>query len=156
MALGHVNNAATYTSVCNPYIKDTFRCTNLYSGNTFLPLKEDNLSIMDISMCLFLRGSTVYFSTKNVTHFRSGITKQKHVLTHCTGGDDDFSPDPLGMSIPLDEFTGTYVYLWKPNEREVRVQQFMKMLNTYIHVHVQYTLYIMDTLGQIIIERKKL
>ena len=28
-------------------IKDTFRYTNLYSGNTFLPLKEDNLSIMD-------------------------------------------------------------------------------------------------------------
>ena len=28
-------------------IKDTFRCTNLYSGNTLLPLKEDNLSIMD-------------------------------------------------------------------------------------------------------------
>ena len=28
-------------------IKDTFQCTNLYSGNTFLPLKEDNLSIMD-------------------------------------------------------------------------------------------------------------
>ena len=38
-----------------PLIKDTlnkgqlctFQCTNLYSGNTFLPLKEDNLSIMD-------------------------------------------------------------------------------------------------------------
>ena len=29
------------------YIKDTFQCTNLYSGNTFLPPKEDNLSIMD-------------------------------------------------------------------------------------------------------------
>ena len=28
-------------------IKDTFRYTNLYSGNTLLPLKEDNLSIMD-------------------------------------------------------------------------------------------------------------
>ena len=28
-------------------IKDTFQCTNLYSGNTFLPLKEDNLSVMD-------------------------------------------------------------------------------------------------------------
>ena len=28
-------------------MKDTFRCTNLYSVNTFLPLKEDNLSIMD-------------------------------------------------------------------------------------------------------------
>ena len=28
-------------------IKDTFQCTNLYSGNTFLPLKEDILSIMD-------------------------------------------------------------------------------------------------------------
>ena len=28
-------------------IKGTFQCTNLYSGNTFLPLKEDNLSIMD-------------------------------------------------------------------------------------------------------------
>ena len=28
-------------------IKDTFQCTSLYSGNTFLPLKEDNLSIMD-------------------------------------------------------------------------------------------------------------
>ena len=27
-------------------IKDIFRYTNLYSGNTFLPLKEDNLSIM--------------------------------------------------------------------------------------------------------------
>ena len=36
-------------------IKDTFRCTNLYSGNTFLPLKEDNLSIMeqnDPSQCV--------------------------------------------------------------------------------------------------------
>ena len=28
-------------------IKDTSQCTNLYSGNAFLPLKEDNLSIMD-------------------------------------------------------------------------------------------------------------
>ena len=28
-------------------IKDTFQGTNLYSGNTFLPLKEDNRSIMD-------------------------------------------------------------------------------------------------------------
>ena len=28
-------------------IKDIFRCANLYSGNTFLPPKEDNLSIMD-------------------------------------------------------------------------------------------------------------
>ena len=28
-------------------IKDTFRYINLYSGNTYLPLKEDNLSIMD-------------------------------------------------------------------------------------------------------------
>ena len=45
------------------------------------------------------------------------------------------------MSIPLDEFTGTYVYLWKPSKREVRVQQFMKMLNTYIHAHV-HTFYI--------------
>ena len=38
-------------------IKDTFRCINLYSGNTFLPLKEDNLSIM---ICPLFRGSTVY------------------------------------------------------------------------------------------------
>ena len=28
-------------------IKDTFRYTNLYSGNTLFPPKEDNLSIMD-------------------------------------------------------------------------------------------------------------
>ena len=28
-------------------IEDTFQHTNLYSGNTFLPLKEDDLSIMD-------------------------------------------------------------------------------------------------------------
>ena len=86
-------------------IKDTFRCTNLYSGNTFLPLKEDNLSIMDKMICpnvsILQRFHCTQFSTKNVTHFRSGITKQKHVLTHCTGGNDDFSPDPLGMSIPL-------------------------------------------------------
>ena len=32
-------------------IKDTFQCTNLYSGNTFLPLKEANLSIMDKMIC---------------------------------------------------------------------------------------------------------
>ena len=31
----------------NLCIKDTFQCTNQYSGNTFLPLKEDNLSKMD-------------------------------------------------------------------------------------------------------------
>ena len=32
-------------------IKDTFYCTNLYSDNTFLALKEDNLSIMDVMIC---------------------------------------------------------------------------------------------------------
>ena len=32
-------------------IEDTFQHTNLYSGNTFLPLKEDNLSIMDKMLC---------------------------------------------------------------------------------------------------------
>ena len=33
------------------YIKKLFRCTIPYSGNTCLPLKEDNLSIMDKMIC---------------------------------------------------------------------------------------------------------
>ena len=44
----------TYSGISNKghlCIKDTFRCTNLYSGNTFLPLKEDNFSIMDKMLC---------------------------------------------------------------------------------------------------------
>ena len=48
-------------------IKDTSDA-HVYSGNTFLPLNEDNLSIMDqtsVPICLLFRGSTVHVDKSN-------------------------------------------------------------------------------------------
>ena len=62
-------------------IKDTFQCTNLYSGNTFLPLKEDEISILEsVPMCLLFRGSTVilrfcsYHSRVDLLDFSHGLS----------------------------------------------------------------------------------
>ena len=57
----------THVHTVEPLIKDTLNkghlCikANAPSGNTFLPLKEDNLSIMDKMSCVYplFRGSTV-------------------------------------------------------------------------------------------------
>ena len=83
-----VSNLNVYsgTSDKGHCIKDTFQCTNLYSGNTFLPLKEDNLSIMDKmihpNVSLF-RGSTIHnVHSCYLTHSRSKRNYANHIYTN--------------------------------------------------------------------------